>query len=225
MVKAGMYPEFLLDGDLYTAARTIERDSETKELKTQIVCSRKGNGIIKKEGAKNRKRKMLFQGIYSVAANICRHRFKSILNVAISMTTVIVLIFYLGSLASARQQFAQLPEALPVRAVIMNATGELNSSLLIRQQVLDFVYGSPYIWKVQETAELVGHIQTGENMPEGDPYPDEFQILGINCPEVVYDRAQKEIDWSEGWTWDRFLNEKKACIVGKTFLEIGRAHV
>ena len=219
MVRAGMYPEFLLDGDLYTAARTIERDSETKELKTQIVCSRKGNGIIKKEGAKNRKRKMLFQGIYSVAANICRHRFKSILNVAISMTTVIVLIFYLGSLASARQQFAQLPEALPVRAVIMNATGELNSSLLIRQQVLDFVYGSPYIWKVQETAELVGHIQTGENMPEGDPYPDEFQILGINCPEVVYDRAQKEIDWSEGWTWDRFLNEKKACIVGKTFLE------
>lgn len=219
MVKAGMYPEFLLDGDLYTAARAIERDLETKELKTQIVCSRKENEMIKKGRVGNKKRKMIFQGIYSAAVNIYRHRFKSILNAAISMMTVIVLIFYLGSLVSARQQFEELPEALPVRAVIMNATGELSSSLLIRQQVLDLVYGSPYIWKVQETAELVGHIQTDENMSEGDQGSGEFQILGINGSEAVYDRTQKEIGWLEGWTWERFLDERKACIVSKMFLE------
>lgn len=219
MVKAGIYPEFLLDGDLYTAARTIERDSETKELKTQIVCSRKENEIIKRGGMEKRKRKMIFQGIYSVAVNICRYRFKSVLTAAISMMTVIVLIFYLGSLESTRRQFEELPEAVPVRAVVMNATGELSKSLLIRQQVLDLAYDSPYIWKVQETAELVGHVQANGNMLEGGSDDNEIQILGVNCAEAIYDYGQSEIEWMDGWTWERFFQGGKICIAGKTFLE------
>jgi len=45
-----------------------------------------------------------------------------------------------------------------VRATVMNAAGTLNSGLFIRQQVLDMVYTSPHIWKIRETAELVGHM-------------------------------------------------------------------
>ena len=45
-----------------------------------------------------------------------------------------------------------------MRATVMNAAGTLNSGLFIRQQVLDMVYTSPHIWKIRETAELVGHM-------------------------------------------------------------------
>ena len=156
MVRPGRYPEFTLDGVSYTAACTVEQDQETKEPRTRIVCSREDDEKVKKEVQKNRR--AVFQGIYSIGVNIRRHRFKSILNGMISMMTVVVLVFYLGNLVSARGQFEELPEAIPVRATVMNAAGTLNSGLFIRQQVLDMVYTSPHIWKIRETAELVGHM-------------------------------------------------------------------
>ena len=160
MVHPGRYPEFTLDGVSYTAVCKVEQDQETKEPRTRIVCSREEDEKVKKEVRKNRR--AVFQGIYSIGANIRRHRFKSILNGVISMMTVAVLIFYLGNLVSARQQFEELPEAIPVRAVVMNGAGNLNSGLFIRQEVLDMVYASPYIWKIRETAELVGHMAQAE---------------------------------------------------------------
>lgn len=156
MVRPGRYPEFTLDGVSYTAACTVEQDQETKEPRTRIVCSREDDEKVKKEVQKNRR--AVFQAIYSIGVNIRRHRFKSILNGMISLMTVVVLVFYLGNLVSARGQFEELPEAIPVRATVMNAAGTLNSGLFIRQQVLDMVYTSPHIWKIRETAELVGHM-------------------------------------------------------------------
>nr|WP_300826019.1 MerR family transcriptional regulator [uncultured Schaedlerella sp.] len=156
MVRPGRYPEFTLDGASYTAACTVEQDQETKEPRTRIVCSREDDEKVKKEVQKNRR--AVFQAIYSIGVNIRRHRFKSILNGMISLMTVVVLVFYLGNLVSARGQFEELPEAIPVRATVMNAAGTLNSGLFIRQQVLDMVYTSPHIWKIRETAELVGHM-------------------------------------------------------------------
>ncbi len=156
MVRPGRYPEFTLDGVSYTAACTVEQDQETKEPRTRIVCGREDDEKVKKEVQKNRR--AVFQGIYSIGVNIRRHRFKSILNGMISMMTVVVLVFYLGNLVSARGQFEELPEAIPVRATVMNAAGTLNSGLFIRQQMLDMVYTSPHIWKIRETAELVGHM-------------------------------------------------------------------
>ncbi len=156
MVRPGRYPEFTLDGVSYTAACMVEQDQETKEPRTRIVCSREDDEKVKKEVQKNRR--AVFQAIYSIGVNIRRHRFKSILNGMISLMTVVVLVFYLGNLVSARGQFEELPEAIPVRATVMNAAGTLNSGLFIRQQVLDMVYTSPHIWKIRETAELVGHM-------------------------------------------------------------------
>lgn len=217
LVKAGMYPEFFMEGILYSAVCMIEKDSETKDVRSRIICSRKEDERMKKGIAG--KRKEIFREIYSLGVHIRRHRFKSILTATISMMTVIVLIFYLGSLESTRRQFEELPEAVPVRAVVMNATGELSKSLLIRQQVLDLAYDSPYIWKVQETAELVGHVQANGNMLEGGSDDNEIQILGVNCAEAIYDYGQSEIEWMDGWTWERFFQGGKICIAGKTFLE------
>lgn len=208
MVKAGMYPEFLLDKVPYTAARTFEKDGETEELRTRIICSRAEDEKAKKEV--QGRRRLLFQSVYSIGVNIKRHRFKSILNITISMLTVIVLAFYLGTLSGARQQFEELPEAIPVRATVMNAIGTLQNGLLVRQQVLDTVYASPYIGEIKETAELIGHIRT-----EGGT---EIQILGINCPEIIEDYTD-EIHWADGWDWERFLEGGKVCIAGNSFLE------
>lgn len=236
MVKAGMYPEFLLDGVPYTAARTFEKDEGTEEPHTRIICNRADDEKGKREV--QGRRRIVFQSIYSIGVNIKRHRFKSILNVSISMLTVVMLVFYLGSLSSTRQQFEELPEAIPVRAVVMNAIGTLQSGLLVRQQVLDTVYSSPCIGGIEETAELIGHIpeedvwktgnENGENTLSGEGSgedalsgegTDEFQILGVNCPELTEDYTEEEIHWANGWDWERFLEGEPVCIAENTFLE------
>lgn len=210
MVRAGMYPEFLLDGVPYTAARTLEKDAGMQGPRTRIICSRAEDAGNEARG----NRRAVLQGIYSIGTSIKRHRFKSILNAAISMLTVMVLAFYLGGLASTRQQFEGLPEAIPVRATVMNAVGELKSGILVRQQVLDLAYSSPYIGEVRETAELIGHFQEADAAQ-----PGEIQILGVNCPEIMEDYTEKEIHWADGWDWERFLQGEPVCIAGNTFLE------
>lgn len=213
MERPGMYPEFTLDGILYTAARVLERDSESGEPRTRIVISRTEAGKGKKE--EKRKRRAIFQVVYSIGVNIRRHRAKSILNAAISMMAVVVLVFYYGSLESTRQQFEELPEAIPVRASFMNATGELKNGILVRPQVLDMVYASPYVWKIQETAELAGDIAAG-----GSGEDAEVQVVGVNCPEIVQEYGEEEVNWAEGWDWERFLGSKHVCIAGESFLEM-----
>lgn len=245
MVKEGMYPEFLLDGVPYTAARTFGKDGGIESPHTRIICSRADDEKGKREV--QGRRRIVFQSIYSIGVNIKRHRFKSILNVAISMLTVVMLVFYLGSLSSTRQQFEELPEAIPVRAIVMNAIGTLRNGLLVRQQVLDVVYASPYIGEIEETAELIGHIpaadvwRTGEGSKEDalsgeesgesvrleeggkeavllEEGAEEFQIVGVNRPEITEDYTE-EIHWADGWGWGRFLEGEPVCIAGNTFLE------
>lgn len=213
MKKPGMYPELTLDGIPYTAVRVLEKDGKSREPKTRIVLSRADDGSVKKEG--KRKRRAVFQAVYSIGVNIRRHRARSILNAVISMMTVVVLVFYFGTLQSTRQQFEELPEAIPVRGTFMNATGKLKNGLLVRPQVLDMVYGSPYLWKIQETAELAGHIVAG-----GSGEDTEVQVVGVNCPDLVQEYSEEEINWAKGWNWDRFLGSEHVCITGKTFLEM-----
>lgn len=213
MKRPGMYPELTLDGIPYTAVRVLEKDGKSREPKTRIVLSRADDGSVKKEG--KRKRRAVFQAVYSIGVNIRRHRARSILNAVISMMTVVVLVFYFGTLQSTRQQFEELPEAIPVRGTFMNATGKLKNGLLVRPQVLDMVYGSPYLWKIQETAELVGHIVAG-----GSGEDTEVQVVGVNCPDLVQEYSEEEINWAKGWNWDRFLGSEHVCITGKTFFEM-----
>lgn len=190
MVRPGRYPEFTLDGVSYTAACTVEQDQETKEPRTRIVCSREDDEKVKKEVQKNRR--AVFQGIYSIGVNIRRHRFKSILNGMISMMTVVVLVFYLGNLVSARGQFEELPEAIPVRGTVMNAAGTLNSGLFIRQQVLDMVYTSPHIWKIRETAELVGHMTQADEGAGAEELTQADEGAGMEEPMQPGEQIEAE---------------------------------
>ncbi len=236
MARPGMYPEFMLDGIVYTAACTVEQNAETKEPKTRIICSRADDEKGKKEVGENRR--ALFQMIYLTGRNIRRHRWKSILNLLISMMTVVVLVFYLGNLISARKQFEELPEAIPVRATVMNARGTMKSGLFIRQQVLDMVYASPHIWKIRETAELIGSLPLAKDdlrsdkaeepkddvrsdMPEGTEAArrqDEFRLLGVNSTDSIYEDSEKDFIWADGWNWEKFQDSTNVCLVGNTFL-------
>lgn len=243
MLRPGTYPEFTLDGIAYTAACTVEQNTETKKPGTRIICSRVDDEKVKKEVQGNRR--ALFQMVYLTGRNIRRHRWKSILNLLISMMTVVVLVFYLGNLISARQQFEELPEAIPVRATVLNARGTMKSGLFIRQQVLDMVYDSPHIWKIRETAELIGYLSSIQSEEDGVENTllsgqkglednsqairpeeteavqrqDEFRILGVNSPESIYEDSEKDFIWTDGWNWEKFQESANVCIAGKTFLQ------
>lgn len=224
MVRPGMYPEFMLDGIVYTAACTVEQNAETKEPKTRIICSRADD--VKEKQKVGGNRRALFQMIYLTGRNIRRHRWKSVLNLLISMMTVVVLVFYLGNLISARTQFEELPEAIPVRATVMNASGTMKSGLFIRQQVLDMVYASPHIWKIRETAGLIGHLPLAkddlrsdkEEGTEAARRQDEFRLLGVNSPDSIYENSEKDFIWADGWNWEKFQESTNVCLVGNTFL-------
>lgn len=254
MVKSGMYPVFALDGITYTAVCQMERDEETDKkrqnaaaqsetvhlphdpqknmqtARTKIICSRVDDEKVKQEVRGNRR--AVFQVIYSVGTNIRRHRVKSILNGMISMMAVVVLTVYMGNLTGARQQFRELPEAIPVRGTVMNAKGDLKSRLFIRQQVLDMVYESSYIGEIWETAELIGHLRSGEengteitaqtNQKEQAAIaeqPDEFSILGINNPGSIYEDSENDLVWADGWNWEQFQSGSHVCIAARSFVE------
>ena len=149
-----MYPKFTLDGTVYTAARVLEDSEETREASTRILCIRENEESIKKEIPE--KRRSFYQGIHTILVNIRRHYKKSILNILISLLTVIVMALYLGNLTSTKQQLDELPERLPISVQIWNVSGDSNSGLFIQPRVLDAVYGSSYTKEIVEGAKLLG---------------------------------------------------------------------
>lgn len=209
IIETGMYPEFTLDGISYTAARVVNKNEDRREsaVKTQIICSKVSGGTEKTGEAKeiSGRRRTVLQGFHTIRMNICRHRWKSVLNMAISMMILIVLSFYLGNLMKTKQQFEELPDKIPVRGTIMNANGELKNGLFIRQEILDVVYGSKYTEEIQETGELIG--------------TDSYYIYGISIPACIDEFTEGDITWAEGWSWKKFLNSGNVCIADETFLK------
>lgn len=212
MLKTGMYPEFTLDGVTYAAARVLEENEDTKKMSARILCIRENDESLKKEIPETRR--SFFQGIHTILVNIQRHRGKSILNLLVSLLTVIVMAVYLGNLTSAKQQLAGLPEALPVSAQIWNVSGETNTGLFIPQKVLDAVYQSSHTEKIAEGAELMGRIQedvSGET--------EDYWLRGLNRVECVSGLEEKDITWAEGWDWDKFQNNRNVCIMNKASMD------
>ena len=205
MVKSGMYPIFTLDGTVYTAARVLEDSEETKKASTRILCMRENEESIKKEIPE--KRRSFYQGIHTILVNIRRHYKKSILNILISLLTVIVMALYLGNLTSTKQQLDELPERLPISVQIWNVSGDSNSGLFIQPRVLDAVYGSSYTKEIVEGAKLLGRLpqENAENLQD-------LWIQGLNRLECIEGLEEEDIKWSEGWDWDAFQKSQDVCI-------------
>ena len=212
MVKSGMYPIFTLDGTVYTAARVLEDSEETKKASTRILCMRENEESIKKEIPE--KRRSFYQGIHTILVNIRRHYKKSILNILISLLTVIVMALYLGNLTSTKQQLDELPERLPISVQIWNVSGDSNSGLFIQPRVLDAVYGSSYTKEIVEGAKLLGRLpqENAENLQD-------LWIQGLNRPECIEGLEEEDIKWSEGWDWDAFQKSQDVCIVNQASID------
>lgn len=210
MMKPGMYPEFTLDGVTYTAARILEDDEETKKATSQIVCMRENKNSVKKSIPK--KRINFYQGIYSIGVNISRHRWKSILNLTISLLIVLVMAFYLGNLTSTKKQLDELPQKLPVSAEVWNVCGEANGGLFIPERVIDAVYQSSYAKDIAEGAQLVGQLQKvdGGNV-------DDCWIQGINRLECINGLQEQAVTWAKGWDWNKFQESQNVCILNSVF--------
>lgn len=231
-VKGGMYPEFMLDGIRYTAARVLEENAG--EMSVRIVCKKEDRETVRKEGAK--KRRNIFRGIHSITVNIQRNRKKSILNALLSLLIVMVMAFYLGNLNSIRQQLEDMPEKFPVSAEIWNVCGDANSGLFISETVLDAVYQSSYTEQIAEGCELIGVLSAKESgeteevsggkdvLPEEESGEaqqemEEYRLWGLNRMEVVDGLEEEYILWLEEWNWEKFQKSRKVCIVAESFAE------
>ena len=212
MVKSGMYPKFTLDGTVYTAARVLEDSEETREASTRILCIRENEESIKKEIPD--KRRSFYQGIHTILVNIRRHYKKSILNILISLLTVIVMALYLGNLTSTKQQLDELPERLPISVQIWNVSGDSNSGLFIQPRVLDAVYGSSYTKEIVEGAKLLGRLpqENAENLQD-------LWVQGLNRPECIEGLEEEDVKWSKVWDWDTFQKSHDVCIVNQSSID------
>ena len=108
MLKKGKYPEFMMGTETYTAVRVLEKRKDDEKPSVKIVCEKKEPD--QRNGQMPAKRRRALRGIHIVATNIRRYGQKSILNLILSMLTVMILAFYLGNIAGNRRQLAEMPE-------------------------------------------------------------------------------------------------------------------
>lgn len=213
LLKGGMYPEFTFDALTYTAVCVLEEEQETKKAATRIVCSRESKEELIKEIPESRRR--FLQGIHSISVNIKRHKWKSILNVVVSLLIVVVMAFYLGNLTSTKQQLKELPKALPVSGQVWNVCGENSSGLFIPERVLEAVYQSSNIRDIAECADLQGYTQEGGQEGTGE----EYWLQGVNRLDCINGLQEENITWAKGYDWSKFQKSKNVCILSKTVSE------
>lgn len=226
MIRKGKYPEFLLDGQTYTAVRVLEKKKGDTKTAVRIICERKAPDDGK-EQIPARRRRML-RGIHIMLTNIRRHRRKTVLNVLLSMLTVMVLAFYLGNIESTRQLMEDAPERYSISGEIWNMRGDMNHGLFISYRVLEDLYASPRIDRIAETAELMGSLadvktagtDAGEKENgEAENLPDDLTLLGINRADCLEGMTTDEIEWEDGKNWTDFQDSREDCLVSESFAE------
>lgn len=228
-LKKGKYPEFMLGTDVYTAVSVLEKKKGDSGTCAKIVCEKKepGNGNARIPGGRRR----MLRGIHIISTNIRRYRKKTVLNLLLSMMTVMVLSFYLGNMESARRQLEDLPENFTIEGEIWNVCGEMNHGLFISHQVLDGMYASPYIGDIAESSTLMGNLlsvetadveRAAESAGADDTEetgPDDLELLGVNRMDCIDGMTGDDIIWEDGMDWEKFQDGGNACILSAEFAE------
>ena len=222
MLKKGKYPQFMMGTETYTAVRVLEKRADAEKLAVKIVCEKRRPD--QRSGMIPAKRRRALQGIHIVATNIRRHKRKSILNLILSMLTVMVLSFYLGNIGSTAQLLKDIPQAFDISGEIWNMCGEMNHGLFISRQVLEDLYKSSRISSIAESAELMGSLEdrdmTGDAADAVDAgIQDTVSLLGINRMDCVEGMTGNDITWENGTGWDMFIESNSNCIVSESFAE------
>ena len=226
MLKKGKYPEFVMGTETYTAVQILEKRKDDEKPSVKIVCEKKEPD--QRNGQMPAKRRRALRGIHIVATNIRRYGRKSILNLLLSMLTVMILAFYLGNIAGTRRQLEEMPEKFTISGEIWNGCGEMNHGLFISHWVLDALYESPLIGSIAESAELVGNIAMGdpdsgeldsEEKNGTDPGENDISLTGVNRTECLEGMKDEDITWEDGMDWESFQKSSDTCLVSETFAE------
>lgn len=223
MLKRGKYPEFLMDEDVYTAVRLLVKKKDEKKPAVKIVCEKKDQAEANEKTHINRKRAL--RGIHLVTTNIRRYKKKSIINLILSMLTVMILAFYLGNMTGTARQLREMPEEFTISGEIWNVCGETNKNLFISHQVLEALYESPLIGSIAESSELKGSIAADIANSEYTDSVDELSLLGINRTECLEELSEEDIVWEQGTDWASFQESDGVCIISQTFAEEARAAI
>lgn len=226
MIKRGKYPEFMLGDQAYTAVSVLERKKGDERAAVRIICERKAQKA--ETPLMPEKRRRMLRGIHILAANIRRHRRKTILNLVLSMLTVMVLSFYLGNIGSTEQILEDAPEEFDITGEIWNMCGEADRGLFISYRVLEDLYASSRIDEIAESAELMGSLSDSPKDQEAavNPVEDEdsgmqdpVSLLGINRLECLEGMDDRDITWEDGKSWEAFSESSSDCIVSESFAE------
>lgn len=224
MLKKGKYPEFVMGTETYTAVQILEKRKDDEKPSVKIVCEKKEPD--QRNGQMPAKRRRALRGIHIVATNIRRYGRKSILNLLLSMLTVMTLAFYLGNIAGTRRQFEEMPEKFTISGEIWNGCGEMNHGLFISHRVLDDLYESPLFGSIAESAELVGNIAMGdpdsgeldsEEKNGTDPGENDISLTGVNRTECLEGMKEEDIAWGDGVDWESFQKSNDTCLVSEIF--------
>lgn len=224
MLKKGKYPEFVMGTETYTAVQILEKRTDDEKPSVKIVCEKKEPD--QRNGQMPAKRRRALRGIHIVATNIRRYGRKSILNLLLSMLTVMILAFYLGNIAGTRRQLEEMPEKFTISGEIWNGCGEMNHGLFISHRVLDDLYESPLFGSIAESAELVGNIAMGD--PDSgeldsdekngtDPGENDISLTGVNRTECLEGMKDEDIAWGDGVDWESFQKSSDTCLVSEIF--------
>lgn len=215
MIRKGRYPEFLLGTEVYTAVKVLEKNKKDERPAVKIICEKKETD--QKRGRIPEKRRRIFQGMYTVAANIRRYKRKSILNLVLSMLAVLVLGFYLGNMRSTEQMLRKMPEEFTIRGEIWNMRGEANHGLFISYRILDDLYASPLIGDIAESAELTGSVRDTSQDTELQDEQAGLSVTGINRTECLEGMTESDITWDEGMDWETFQQSREACVISGAY--------
>ncbi len=224
MLKKGKYPEFVMGTETYTAVQILEKRKDDEKPSVKIVCEKKEPD--QRNGQMPAKRRRALRGIHIVATNIRRYGRKSILNLLLSMLTVMILAFYLGNIAGTRRQLEEMPGKFTISGEIWNGCGEMNHGLFISHRVLDDLYESPLFGSIAESAELVGNIAMGdpdsgeldsEEKNGTDPGENDISLTGVNRTECLEGMKDEDIAWGDGVDWESFQKSSDTCLVSEIF--------
>ncbi len=156
------------------------------------------------------KRRKIIQGIYEIFRNYKRRKWKSLLVTAICMMAVCFMESFFGNVESHKRQLAKLSEVYEITGSVNNRDGTLNKGVIISEDLVKAITGSPYIDSYQETIELSAVLNEGK---------DKLQIQGVNTLEAVTDLKTDQIHWQQGMESQTFLTSSNGCIMDSQYME------
>lgn len=139
------------------------------------------------------------------------------ITVAISMTLVILLSLYFGSLQSYRMQLEDFAGTVPIYCQITNLNGNRTSGLFISDHVVQGI----------ESSELVANVSclvclmTGEGEFTPAQWAENLNLFvdGANCIEAVPGLTEDIIHLKKGNVAEFFLSDKPECIISEKVME------